>query len=200
MMLELYSALTLACLLLLPLPLRRLRRPYRLLIALLLLALTQLPIEGVALAGHWRATIGEPAITTALLLLMMAWHKLHGHRPTMPTGLRHYLPIIGVLALVFYPLTMGASPLDPYRLGYQPHGLLMLTLLAALWCWYQREFVPALLLAAATTAFAFDLLSSTNYWDYLLDPMLGVFGLLVWLRQGLRKWRRYRHRRQTANA
>lgn len=192
MMLAAYTSLALACLLLLPLPLRRLSRRYRIVVAMLLLALTQLPVEGIALAGQWRATVGEPAVTTVLLLLLMAVNKIHGHRPTMPTGLRHYLPLVGIVAVIFYPLTMGASLLDPYRLGYQPHLMLIVVMGLALWCWYRREFVPALLLGLATAAFAFDLLTSTNYWDYLLDPLLGVFGLLVLLRQGLRKLRRKR--------
>lgn len=211
MMLALYSSIALAALLLLLLsrPLRLFSRlssglalqakwPYRLALAVLLLAVTQLPLDGVALAGHWRATVGEPAITTVLLLLLLAYNKLRGTTPTLPASLRQPIAVIGAIALVFYPLTMGASLWDPYRLGYQPQLLLAAVLMLALWCWYRQQWLAAVALAVATAAFQLELLTSNNYWDYLLDPMLGGVGVLLLLQQVWRFCTRNRKRQLTA--
>jgi len=192
-----YSSVTLACLLLLMLPTQRLPAHYRALLAVLLLTLIQVPIAGVALAGHWSATVGELAVTTALLLVLLANNRLRGSRPTMATGLRKYLPVVSLIALPFYAMTMGASPWDPYRLGYQPHLLLIVVLVMAMYCWYRGHLLPAILLAAATAAFSLNGLSSDNYWDYLLDPLLGMFAVAITVRK---LWRVQRRRRRLAAA
>lgn len=203
MMLALYSSIALAALMLLLLLSRPLQLfsqpqqwPHRLVLAVLLLAATQTPLDGVTLAGHWRATIAEPAITTVLLLLLLAYRKLRGTAPTIPLTLRQPLALIGAIALVFYPLTMGVSLWDPYRLGYQPQLLLAVVFLLALWCWYRRQWLAAVALAVATATFRFELLTSNNYWDYLLDPMLGGFGALLLLQQGWQLFSRTRQNRK----
>jgi hypothetical protein len=42
------------------------------------------------------------------------------------------------------------------------------------------------MLCVATLGFTLELKESTNYWDYLIDPALGIFCLVVLLR---RHWR-----------
>ena len=42
------------------------------------------------------------------------------------------------------------------------------------------------MLCVATLGFTLELKASTNYWDYLIDPALGTFCLVVLLR---RHWR-----------
>lgn len=193
MMLSIYSALGFAALLFLLLPSKRLPTRYRWPLAVLLLALTQLPVEGVTLAGHWRASVGDLAVTTTLLLLTLAWRRLRALKPLLLPRLRTPLRWFAPFALLFYPLSMGASSWDPYRLGYTPDALLLVVFALMLWSWYRRAFALALALAAATLVFAVDGLSSHNYWDYLFDPILAVFALNLLVRRALQKLR-YRRR------
>lgn len=190
MMVSVYGALGLAALLFLWLPSKRLALRARSVLAVLLLALTQLPIDGVSLAGHWQATVGELAITTTLLLLTLAWRRWRGQRPLLPGGVRGPLVALGIFALAFYPLSMGAARLDPYRLGYEPTVLLAAVLLLTIWAWWRARHALTLALLAATLAYAGDCLHSHNYWDYLFDPLLALFGLNLAIRQGWRWWRR----------
>lgn len=198
MMVSVYGALGLAALLFLLLPSKRLPTPYRAGLALLLLALTQLPIDGVSLAGHWQATVGELAITTTLLLLTLAWHRYRGQRPLLPGGVRAAIASLGGVALLFYPLSMGAASVDPYRAGYSPMYLLAAVLIAALWAWWHQRRALAIALALATLAYAVELLHSNNYWDYLFDPLLALFGLNLAVRRTLQRWRRRRSHQPAA--
>ena len=203
MIVSLYVALGFAALLFLLLPSKRLPKVYRIALALLLLAATQLPVDGVTLAGHWQATAGEFAITTTLLLLTLGWRRLRGQRPLLPVGVRQPLMGLGVFALIFYPLSMGAAGVDPYRTGFLPALVLTLLFGVALVLWWRgRNTFLVTALALATLAYAFDLLPSHNYWDYLFDPVLAVFGLNLLIRRALRRWhfRRQKAQRQRVAA
>ena len=193
MMLTVYVALGFASLLFLLLPSKRLPLAWRAVLAVALLALTQLPLDGVSLAGHWQASVAELSVTTTLLLLTLAWRRLRGLKPTLLPRVRAPLRWFALFALLFYPLSMGASAWDPYRLGYTPDLLLIAVFALMLWCWYRRMLALALGLAMATVLFAMDGLTSHNYWDYLFDPLLAVFGLNLLIRKGLQKLKQKRH-------
>lgn len=193
MIISLYSALGFAALLFLLLPSKRLPPNYRWLLAVLLLALTQLPIDAVTLAGHWQASVGELSIVTTLLLLTMTWRRLRSQRPLLPAGTRKPLIWLGVFALVFYPISMGAAHIDPYRAGFSPMMLTVAVLLLSLWAWSRGQLALVAAVSLATLAYAFAMLPSDNYWDYLFDPLLAVFSMNLAIR---RAWRRWRFRRR----
>jgi len=89
--------------------------------------------------------------------------------------------------VVLYPAALGVSYLDPYRLGFAPRLLLAGVGLLSLGLLWQQHYVGCLLLSLATLGFVLQLKASTNYWDYLIDPALGTFCVVVLLR---RHWRR----------
>jgi hypothetical protein len=94
--------------------------------------------------------------------------------------------MFAAISLVLYPATLGLTYLDPYRLGYAPRLLLAVAgtlTLALLW---RRHYLATAMLCVATLGFTLELKESTNYWDYLIDPALGIFCLVVLLR---RHWR-----------
>lgn len=197
MMLSIYAAVGFAALLFLVLPSKRLPVKVRGVLALLLLALSQVPVDGISLAGHWQASVGELAITTTLLLLTLAWRRLRAQRSLLPTGMRGPLMGLGVFALIFYPLSMGAASIDPYRTGFIPVFVMTLVCFVTLVLWWRgRNTFLVAALALATLAYAFDALPSHNYWDYLFDPVLAVFGLNLAIRRMLRRWRFRRHQTQ----
>ena len=87
---------------------------------------------------------------------------------------------IGGLAL--YPMALGLGSFDPYEWGW-PFSPLFVVIgaLTVLLIWKQNRFGVLLVLAAV--AFQLHLLESTNYWDYLLDPIYSLVSI-VWLAGG----------------
>ncbi|MDT4881424.1 hypothetical protein FQZ97_1172840 [compost metagenome] len=83
--------------------------------------------------------------------------------------------MFALLALVLYPATLGLSDLDPYRLGYSPRPMLIFFALLTLGLFYLRNSLAVVMLSSATLAFIAGIKPSQNYWDYLIDPLLGLF-------------------------
>lgn len=139
-----------------------------------LLAASFLPVGGLSLAAHLRSYIDDLALTT---LVFMAWGCLRrlnilGPEPQNKTWV---LVIFAVLALALYPATLGLSDLDPYRFGYSPRPMLIGIALLTLGLFYRRNGLGVAMLAGATLAFTLGIKPSQNYWDYLIDPLLGLY-------------------------
>jgi hypothetical protein len=84
------------------------------------------------------------------------------------------------LATCFYPSALGATEFDMYRLGFEPVSLLIALAVIALLAWQLREYFLLASIVTAVFAFRFQLLESTNLWDYLFDPLLVIYCAL-WL-------------------
>jgi hypothetical protein len=81
---------------------------------------------------------------------------------------------IGGLAL--YPMALGLGSFDPYEWGWPFSPLFIVVGVTTAWLlWRQNRF--GILLLAAAAAFQLQLLESTNYWDYLLDPIYSLVSL-----------------------
>ena len=76
--------------------------------------------------------------------------------------------------LVLYPLSSGLTMLDVYSLGFESTALLIGLAVLAVMGWYLRPGA-AIVIPVSVIAFNFGWLTSTNVWDYLLDPMLTLF-------------------------
>ena len=76
--------------------------------------------------------------------------------------------------LVLYPLSSGLTMLDVYSLGFESTTLLIGLAVLAVVGWYLRPGA-AIVIPVSVIAFNFGWLTSTNVWDYLLDPMLALF-------------------------
>ncbi len=76
--------------------------------------------------------------------------------------------------LVLYPLSSGLTMLDIYSLGFESTALLIGLAVLAVMGWYLRPGA-AIVVPVSVIAFNFGWLTSTNVWDYLLDPMLALF-------------------------
>lgn len=85
-------------------------------------------------------------------------------------GIMLYISVIGILKL------------DIYDLGYQPTYLLYgFCLLELLFLYTNKWF--AIIWFLALVGFYFNFQNSTNFWDYLFDPFLWVFAILINLRR-----------------
>jgi hypothetical protein len=96
------------------------------------------------------------------------------------------LILFAVMALVLYPATLGLSDLDPYRFGFSPRPMLVFIALLTLGLFYLRNYLAVVMLAGATLAFIAGIKPSHNYWDYLVDPLLGLYCCLALLVLALR--------------
>ncbi|MET0510001.1 MAG: hypothetical protein ABWZ78_17740 [Burkholderiaceae bacterium] len=166
------------------------RRLPRLATAALLLVAMLVPWGAMSLAATVRGFVGDASISSLAVLVGCLLARLgpesvrrrlggHDHQLTWLAA------ILVAVALVFYPLSLGATRIDPYSAGFYPSVLtaLLLALLicAALAGWW----IAAGLIALAYAGFAGRWLESDNLWDYLFDvPLVAV--ALVWL---VLRWR-----------
>jgi len=170
-----------------------LNRGWRIVLLLALLAASFIPLGGLSLAAYLRSHIDDLAITS---LVFMAWGCLRrlGVLPPERQGQTSVLILFAALALVLYPATLGLSDLDPYRRGYSPRPLLLFVALLTLGLFYLRHYLAVVMLTCATLAFIVGIKPSHNYWDYLVDPLQGLYCCLTLLILGAR----WAYRRLTA--
>ncbi|MBH1969295.1 MAG: hypothetical protein I8H81_14030 [Pseudomonadales bacterium] len=174
-MINLWQAhLSFAMIVFLLLPGFGLSRLWRAVLLAALLAISFIPLDGLTLAAYLRSHIDDLAITT---LVFMAWGCLRrlDLLPPAQHGQISVLIIFAAMALLLYPATLGLSYLDPYRFGYSPRILLTFIALLTLGLFYLRHGLAVAMLAGATLAFMFGIKPSHNYWDYLVDPLLGLY-------------------------
>lgn len=184
----LLSHLTFALLVFLLLPTRRLSSRARLALLLGAGGLSLVTVDGLSLGDYTRSYTDDLAITT---MLWLAWCVLARLRAVHSLSLRHHSQLalcFAVMALVLYPATLGLSLLDPYRLGFSPAPLLTAMGAVCLWLWWQRNHLALGLITIATGAYLLDVKDADNYWDYLIDPVLGVYCCAHLLRRAWRMW------------
>jgi hypothetical protein len=98
--------------------------------------------------------------------------------------------IFGVAAsLLLYPSALGLTRIDAYGWGWSPCGLVAaVAAITILLLWKKNAFGVLLLLALG--GFAFQLKTSINLWDYVIDPIYGAIAFGMMARECLLKKRR----------
>lgn len=155
-----------------------------------LLALVSLiPIDGTAL---WQFAYGLTGqLSPSSWLLILIWSLTPLRFKVMFQGFCKFptLFLVCIVMGLFYSLSLGNHGPDPYAWGYQPHELIILigtSLLITLP--YSKGL--SLVVSLDLLAYAGHLLQSDNFWDYLFDPILFSFLLLLLMRgfiqEGLR--------------
>jgi hypothetical protein len=85
------------------------------------------------------------------------------------------LTLIILFALLLYPMSLGLTLYDPYRLGYGESWFVATLLFIALLAWARKYYLIATCIAIAILAWALGWYESDNLWDYLLDPWLVIY-------------------------
>jgi hypothetical protein len=166
---------------------------------LALLAASFIPLDGLTVAAYLRSHIDDLAITTMILMAWACLRRLEILAPA-PRGYVGVLVIFAAMAVLLYPATLGWTYVDPYRLGFSPRVLLTLIALLTLGLYYLRNGLAVAMLAGATLAFMVGLKPSHNYWDYLVDPLLGLYCCVALLVLGTRQaYRWFLSRRGSAS-
>lgn len=181
-MINLWQAhISFAMILFLLLPSFGLSKAWRVALLLALLAVSFIPLDGLTLAAYLRSHIDDLAVTT---LVFMAWGclcRMDVLPPAQQGQKTSVLILFAVMALALYPATLGLSDLDPYRFGFSPRPMLVFVALLTLGLFYLRNYLAVVMLAGATLAFVVGIKPSHNYWDYLVDPLLGLYCCLALL-------------------
>jgi hypothetical protein len=173
-----------AMIIFLVLPSFGLPRTWRIALLAALLAVSFIALDGLSLAAYLRSYIDDLAITS---MVFMAWGCLRRLDILPPArGQAGVLILFAAMALVLYPATLGMSDLDPYRLGYSPRPLLIFVAVLTLGLFYLRNGLAVVMLASATLAFIAGIKPSQNYWDYLVDPLLGLYCCMALLMLAVR--------------
>jgi hypothetical protein len=186
-MINLWQAhISFAMILFLLLPSFGLSKAWRVALLLALLAVSFIPLDGLTLAAYLRSHIDDLAVTT---LVFMAWGCLRrmDFLPPAQHGQTGVLVLFAVMALALYPATLGLSDLDPYRLGFSPRPMLVFVAVLTMALFYLRSYLAVVMLAGATLAFIAGIKPSHNYWDYLVDPLLGLYCCLALLGLAVRR-------------
>ncbi|MFV2057366.1 MAG: hypothetical protein ACC707_12915 [Thiohalomonadales bacterium] len=151
--------------------------------------------DGLSLAQVFRGVLGELSITTLVLLIL--WNLKSIARFLKLQDQKHLLLfIVAIFAIPFYWASLGGAPVDPYGWGYgnwYVYGILIIGSLLSVYKGYY--FIPVIVLAAMLAEVT-DLLESTNLWDYLFDPALAIYAIVITSRRqyilALERWRQSR--------
>lgn len=138
--------------------------------------LMALPFGPIQAYGYFWGVFGQISITSTFLLFCYVLTCFSTAKiPVIQFERSYIFGLIAILGLVFYPLALGFSPVDPYGWGF---GSLFLTIVflfitIALWVFNQR--ILAWLGLCVVASHQIGLLESDNLWDYLFDPFLVSF-------------------------
>jgi hypothetical protein len=157
------------------------------LVFLLLAGLTYFPVGGIDLGGYVYAVTGQLSLASLALLAGVTTTRLWGVRLLTRRETEALLVGLSAVAVVFYPMALGLTRLDPYVLGFGNWPVQLAVCFIALLVWVLGRWRLALLLLGAIWAFQLRLGESDNLWDYLLDAWLGLYAVLWTVFVGLRR-------------
>lgn len=138
-----------------------------------------IPLWGVSLAGFVRGITGDLSIPTLVLLALALVRSLSGYVLIVDSNRHLMLRAIAIAAVLFYPFALGFSAFDPYRLGYGNLWFMAALLGLAIWSSLRYSTFFALCIALGVAAWSLAWYESPNLWDYLLDPWLAIYALIV---------------------
>lgn len=143
-----------------------------------------IPVYGLSLAQWLRSALGDLSIFSLLILLNILAQRLFNRSLLCSSSKNILLVAVVVVGVIFYPLALGVSDFDPYRLGYSPVYLSVILCLASVFAWTKMMRDLAIVLLLPVLAYNLHLLESANLWDYLLDPVLLIYAAVQWLKNG----------------
>lgn len=152
-----------------------------------------IPLWGLSLSGVVRGITGDLSLPTLVFLSMAIVHTLSGRVLAAEVNRRNALAVIAIIAVIFYPLVLGFSTFDPYRLGYGNLWFMLVLLGLALWSALRYSQLLALCIALAVAAWSIGWYESPNLWDYLIDPWLAIYALVVQGKYWFKQWKGKSH-------
>lgn len=178
-----YATISCGLLVFLCCPTSKLSTRLRLGLLILALVVVTMPPTGFNLTLALRGTVGDLSIFTTFWLLSSAAERIRPGCTALRADQRRFAAgTVLLTAMILYPTAMGLTQYDVYRLGYGM-GLVIACLAAVFLFAYLGQIFTATALTAALAAYALRLLESSNFWDYLIDPCLVVYAIIVLIRR-----------------
>lgn len=148
-------------------------------VAVAVAAVLWIPVGGSSGLAVLRGAAASPAVTTVVILAGLLIARCRG-LPLFACGERRQIAVLaGVAGALFYPPALGLGPIDPYAWGYGSAVLPLTVGALALVCGAAGRWVLAGALSGALVAWRLRLLDSPNLWDYVIDPLLAIAGLVA---------------------
>lgn len=158
--------------------------------ALLLLGLF-FPISGLTFSQLLRSAVGDLSVLTLVIFTNILAQSLFNHNFLKSTSHNSLLLWVTLSGVAFYPLALGVSQFDPYRLGYAPVLMSVILCMISIYSWLGAKRDLAVIILIPLIAFNLHLLESDNLWDYLMDPILFIYAVIHQISsifQRPRKW------------
>lgn len=153
------------------------------------LLVLSVPLWGLSLAGFVRGITGDLSISSVVLLALALTRSLSGRELVQSVNRHAMLGAVAIAAVLFYPLALGLSAFDPYRLGYGNLWFMAALLGFAIWSSLRYSTFLAVCIALAVGAWSTGWYESPNLWDYLLDPWLAIYALVAQAKYWWKRWR-----------
>ena len=148
-----------------------------------------LPLNGLFVCGYIRGITGDLSVTSLVLMTLFCLSRLLGKEIISPFDFSRLMWLTLAGGLFLYPLALGLTYFDPYALGYQSKGFVIIFLMITIIAWkYNLNLILACLLLGMT-AYTLNLFESRNLWDYVIDPLVTLYALFWILRhQSFKFW------------
>ena len=147
------------------------------LVPLAVAALLWVPLGPANALGALRGIFASPSVLSLVVVAALTARRA-GWALSRPGEIGLIAGLAGACGVLFYPPALGLGPVDPYAWGYGGFALPLAVGLVALLAGWTGRWVLAVGLASALAAWRAGLMASPNLWDYLLDPVLAVGGLV----------------------
>ena len=151
-----------------------------------LFVLLLIPLGELPLAAYLRGVTGDLSITSLALIGCVLSRSGFSCDGNEPGNRRALLKLVALVALTLYPLSLGLTAFDPYRLGFGEPLFAAALLLLGFAAWVLKHHLIASCISLAILAWASGWYESGNLWDYLLDPWVSIYGLSVLALHGMK--------------
>lgn len=142
-----------------------------------------LPIFDMPAPLYIRGAIGDLSLVSQCILAayLLNYYVVDISHLAKTIAKKQFAVYVLMFALALYPASLGLSLIDPYEAGYASsdwHFVLFSAACAAAIFFYRPgSQLFTFIMLASTTLFWLNALESTNYWDYLLDPVITILAL-----------------------
>jgi len=145
----------------------------------LVFALVLIPFGELPLAAYVRGATGDLSITTLVLVWGGLLQRWCGCASAVTKQRDALLTAVALIAIFFYPLSLGVGMFDPYRYGFGCMTFIFALLVIALVAWIKKSSLIVLCITFAILTWSLGWYESNNLWDYLIDPFLAIYALWV---------------------
>jgi len=150
---------------------------HRVSVAILLSLGMFVPVYGLTFAQWLRSVVGDLSVLSLVIFSNILAQRLFNLKLLEASARNTLLAGVALVGVVFYPLALGVSAFDPYRLGYAPVLMSAVLSIFSIYAWLKINRLLAIILLLPLLAFNLHLLESSNLWDYLIDPILLIYAL-----------------------